>query len=145
MATAVADLAAAEAIPDDSFDCFILTETLQLIYDVRSAVFHAHRILRPGGVVLCTVPCVSRVEHGLLETDYWRFTAASCRRLFEEVFPPEMVDVESHGNVLASIAFLAGMAAEEISEAKLGQRDAYFPLVLTVRAQKPLQVAPGRQ
>src|SRR5919108_701423 len=48
-ATISADLASADEIADGTFDCFILTQTLQLIYDVRSAVTHARRILRPGG------------------------------------------------------------------------------------------------
>ena len=35
LATFVADLAAADTIPDATFDCFILTQTLQYVYDVR--------------------------------------------------------------------------------------------------------------
>ena len=135
LATIVADPARADEIPDDSFDCFILTETLQLIYDLRAALFHSHRILRPGGVLLSTVPCTSRIEPGLLDSEYWRFTAASCRRLFEEAFGPGGVVVESHGNVLTSIAFLAGMAAEELRASQLAYHDEYFPLALTVRAE----------
>src|SRR5262245_14131445 len=34
-ATLVADLAAADAIPANQFDCFVLTQTLQFIYDTR--------------------------------------------------------------------------------------------------------------
>jgi hypothetical protein len=60
-ATIVADLAAAESIPSETFDCFILTQTLQFIFDVGAAVDHAHRVLRPGGTLLCTVPAVSRI------------------------------------------------------------------------------------
>src|SRR5215510_7351380 len=47
-ATIIADLTAADAIPADTFDCFILTQTLQLIYDIRAAISPAHRSLRPG-------------------------------------------------------------------------------------------------
>src|SRR6266478_325221 len=43
-ATIVVDLATADAIPPDQFDCFVLTQTLQFIYDTRAAVAHAHRI-----------------------------------------------------------------------------------------------------
>jgi len=135
-ATIVADLTRADAIPDDSFDCFILTQTLQYVYDVRAAVRHAHRILRPGGVLLCTVPSVSRIEPGWLDGEFWRFTRASCRRLFEESFGEGNVSVAACGNALASIAFLAGIAAEELRRRQLDESDEYFPLLLTVRAEK---------
>ena len=136
-ATVIADLSAADAILADQFDCFILTQTLQFIYETRAAVAHAHRILRPGGVLLATLPCVSRISprHGL-QTDYWRFTVASCTALFGAAFGAEQVTVCSHGNVLTSIAFLAGLAAEELSAQELDACDAYFPLLLTVRALK---------
>ena len=134
-ATIVADLAAANAIPSHQFDCFVLTQTLQLIYDTRAALAHAHRILRPGGVLLATVPAVSRVVHGQgLKTDYWRFTSASCSALFGEVFGPGQVSVRPYGNVLTAIAFLAGLACEELSRRELEFHDEYFPLIIAVRA-----------
>src|ERR687897_3903598 len=85
-ATIVADLAAADSVPSDIFDCFILTQTLQYIYDVKAAVEHAHRILRPGGTLLCTVPAISRIARLQLESEYWRLTPAACSRLFGDVF-----------------------------------------------------------
>src|SRR5258708_2013151 len=77
-ATLIADLAAADGVSSNLFDCFVLTQTLQFIYDTRSALTHTCRILRPGGVLLATVPSVSRLapRYGLA-TEYWRFTPAS--------------------------------------------------------------------
>jgi SAM-dependent methyltransferase len=136
-ATIVADLATGDGIPESFFDCFILTQTLQYIYDVRGAVAQCERLLRPGGVLLVTVPCLSRITHGAgLEWDYWRFTGASCRRLFGEAFGDENVDVQTHGNVLAATAFLRGVALQEIPRRKLDVDDPYFPLLVTVRAVK---------
>jgi hypothetical protein len=136
-ATIVADLAVADVIPSERFDCFILTQTLQLIYDTHAALAHAHRILRSGGVLLVSVPAVSRVDPASgLDGDYWRFTAASCRALFGAIFGAENVVVRSYGNVLAAIAFLAGIAAEELSLRELNVNDDYSPLVITVRAVK---------
>lgn len=136
-ATIIADLAAANNIPSNGFDCFILTQTLQLIYDTRAAITHAHRILRPGGVLLVTVPVVSRIatRYGL-KSDYWRFTAASCSRLFEEIFGAEQLTIRSYGNVLTGVAFLTGMAHEELSRRELEVHDEYFPVVIAVRAVK---------
>ena len=135
-ATIVADLAAADDVPGDAFDCFVLTQTLQYVYDLQSAVGHVHRVLRPGGTVLCTVPTVSRIARGTLETEYWRLTALACERLFQDAFVDGTVDVRAHGNVLASVAFLVGMAAEELSARELDRVDPFFPLLVTVRATK---------
>ncbi len=136
-ATLVADLTAADTLASDQFDCFILTQTLQFIYDSRAAVTHAQRLLRPGGVLLVTVPSVSRIapRYGL-RTDYWRFTQASCAALFGAVFGEEQVAVRSYGNVLTGMAFLTGMACEELTRRELEARDDYFPLIITVRAVK---------
>ena len=139
-ATIVADLSRADGIASDQFDCFILTQTLHIIYDVRGALAHAYRILKPGGVLLCTLPAVSRVNYedgGLESGDYWRFTEASVRRLFAEVFPAENAKVRVHGNVLTCAAFLYGLAAEELEPAELAHVDRWFPLLFCVRAVKP--------
>jgi SAM-dependent methyltransferase len=136
-ATVIADLAAADNVPANSYDCFILTQTLQLIYDTRAALRHAARVLRPGGVLLVTVPVVSRVLPNVeFLRDYWRFTEASCAALFGEQFGPTQVTVRGRGNVLSSIAFLAGMAHEELTRRELETDDPAFPLVVTVRAVK---------
>ena len=129
-----ADLATADSIPSDTFDCFILSQTLLLIYDVRSAIFHAHRILRPGGVLLVTVPAVSKMCS--LKSDYWRFTVASCSALFGEAFGSDHITVKSNGNVLAAVAFLTGMGSEELSRRELDMNDQQFPVTITVRATK---------
>jgi SAM-dependent methyltransferase len=134
-ATLLADLTATDELPEDRFDCFILVQTLQYIYDVEAAVRSAHRLLRRGGVVLVTVPAVSRIARSAgVDGDYWRFTAASSRRLFAGVFGEENVEVRSYGNVLTGAAFLMGLAAEELSAEELRSEDEFFPVLVAVRA-----------
>jgi SAM-dependent methyltransferase len=136
-ATFVADLAAADVVPSDAFDCCIVTQTLQYIFDVHAGVRHLHRVLRPGGVLLATVPVLSKLlDPAMGYTDYWRFTPDSCNRLFGDVFGKENFALEGHGNVLTSIAFLSGMAQEELSRADFGHEDPLYPLILTIRAVK---------
>jgi SAM-dependent methyltransferase len=136
-ATIVADLSAADGVPDNLFDCVVLTQTLHFIPDLRAAVANVHRVLKPGGVVLATMPSVAPIEpHGGLDRDYWRFTLASSRWLFEQAFQRGQVDVRSYGNILADIGFLVGIAREELSPGELAFNDPYFPLIIAVRAVK---------
>jgi hypothetical protein len=78
------------------------------LHPERSALGHARRLLEPGGVLLAMVPATSR----------------------------ERVAVRSYGNVLAGMAFLAGLATEELARRELDRHDPYFPLVVAVRAVK---------
>ena len=54
--TIKADLSRAEHIPSGTFDCIICTQTLQMIFDIRPAIGHLVRMLKPGGVLLATEP-----------------------------------------------------------------------------------------
>lgn len=138
-ATIVADLTKDEGLPECRFDCMILTQTLQFIYDVPAAIRTVHRILRPGGVVLCTVPGISKISVYDQQRwgDYWRFTTMSIGRLFESVFPPDSVQVRAHGNVLAATAFLQGMVVEDVTPGELDFHDPEYELMITIRAVKP--------
>jgi SAM-dependent methyltransferase len=136
-ATIHADLADPRSIADGSFDCFILTQTLHLIYDVEAVVRHAHRVLRPGGVLLATVPVVSRLRGvGSESPDYWRFTPAACDRLFGATFGWAHTEVRAHGNLLAATAFLRGLASQELPRSRMEFDDPSFPVIVTVRARR---------
>jgi SAM-dependent methyltransferase len=137
-ATIVADLTCADHIPTDTFDCIIFTQTLLCIYDVRTALWHLHRILKPGGVMLATFPGISQISRYDMDRwgDYWRFTDASARRLFGDVFGPENVTIETYGNVLVACAFLHGLAAHELKQKELDYHDPDYQVIITVRAVK---------
>ncbi len=137
-ATIIADLARADTITAHRFDCVILTQTLQYIYDVPKALRHAYRILRPAGVLLCSVPAVSRVapEYADGEGDYWRFTEGLVRRLFADVFGPDRFEVIGYGNPLVCTAFLYGLAAEDVPPEVFESSDPSCPLLFCVRARK---------
>ena len=138
-ATLVADLTRADHVPSNTFDCIICTQTLLVIYDVRAAVRTLYRILKPGGVVLATVPGISQISRYDMERwgDFWRFTTLSARRLFEEAFGPHNLRIESNGNVLVAVAFLHGLAAHELDEKELNSHDPDYQVLITVRAEKP--------
>ena len=136
-ATMVGDLTHAPHLPDAAFDCIILTQTLQLIYDVRSALLTAHRILKPGGVLLATVPGISQTndrEWG--GSWYWNFTPLSAERLFQECFRNGEISVETHGNVLSATSFLHGIAAEELSRRELDCLESGYEVTIGIIAKK---------
>ena len=137
-ATIVVDLAAAaDCIPADTFECVILTQTLQYIYQPRAAIAQVYRILRPGGVLLMTVPGIIKMDPNFVGTDYRRFTVDSCAALTTEAFGAEAITIRTYGNVLSAIAFLTGLAHEELSARELDTRDPAYQLVIAVRAVKP--------
>ena len=141
-ATVLADLRHADALASDAYDCFILTQTLHVVGDVRAAVAEAYRVLKPGGVLLATFPSASRVcvEYGP-DGDFWRVTEAGARALLESAFPPEAIEVHAYGNVMATTAFLHGLGAHELSEDELAAYDPFYPLLIGVRARRPLAAA----
>ncbi len=139
-ATFVGDLVNADHIPSDAFDCVILTQTLHLIYDMRDAVRTLHRILKPEGVLLATVPGITQICHAdrWSESWYWSLTTLSARKLFEEVFQGPSVTVDSYGNVLAATAFLQGLSEQELRPEELDFRDMDYQLIVTIKAMKTL-------
>jgi SAM-dependent methyltransferase len=136
-ATLVGDITDPNVLPPNAFDCIVLTQTLQLIYDVPLAIACIHRALAPGGVVLVTAPGISQIDRGEWgKTWFWSFTPAALRRLFGDVFGPDAVMVEDYGNVFAATAFLQGLAVEEIDTASLDPLDHAYPVIVALRARK---------
>lgn len=141
-ATIIADLTQADHIPSDTFDCILLVQTLQFIFDTRAALATIQRILKPGGIVLATFSGISQIAHadskdGWADCWFWNFTSVSARRLFADHFPEANLRVEAFGNVLTATGFLQGLAARELTPAELDFRDPDYDVLVTVRAQKP--------
>lgn len=137
-ATFVGDLTSAEHIPSQHFDCIIFTQTLQFIYDCSAALNTLYRILKPGGTLLATVPGISKIpqdEWG--DLCCWSFTEQSIKRLFDAAFPNSSVSVESRGNVLSAVAFLHGLATEELDPRELDYHDSLYQVLISVKATKP--------
>jgi len=136
--TIIADLASANHVPSDSFDCIIITQTLQFIYDVHAAVRTLHRILKPGGVLLGTLPSLSPICRYDMDRwgDYWRFTSAAVQKLFGGCFGSNNIQVEAHGNMLVATAFFYGMAEEDLTTEELDFKDRDYEALITVRAVK---------
>jgi hypothetical protein len=137
LATFVGDLAGDNDLPSDTFDCVILTQTLQLIFDVPAALATVHRILRPGGVLLATMPGISNIDPDQWgPTWYWSFTDHAVSRLAADAFPHGQIEVTTYGNVKAAVTFLHGLSAIEVDRADLDVTDACYQVIIGLRAAK---------
>lgn len=142
-ATIVGDLAEEGTLPAAAFDCIIFTQALYYIYEVRRGLEMLHRALKPGGVLLTTVPAIGPIGDHPGQPDkpdrwpwYWIFTLAALRRLMEERFGHDAVSAEARGNIFTATACLYGLALEDLDKSDLKVDDARFPIAIAARAVK---------
>lgn len=133
-ATIVGDLADPKTLKAAQFDCIILTQTLHLVFDMAAAIENVRRALRPGGVLLITVPGITPVEPGEGYSWFWSLTEESLQRLLAASFDPAKVEVKTYGNLTAATAFLHAAAVEEIPRRKLDRFDPIYPVTIAARA-----------
>lgn len=136
-ATIVGDLACERTLPAGRFDLVLLAQTLQYVEDVPAALANCWRSLRPGGAMLICVPSMSRVDPNVRpETDLWRFTPTGLGEVVRTAAPDASLAVYGLGNLIAAVAFLHGLAAEELRRSELSLDDERFPLVAAARLVK---------
>ncbi|MFI5915941.1 methyltransferase domain-containing protein [Dactylosporangium sp. NPDC051541] len=125
-ATLIADLNEPESLPAATFDCVVLTQTLQYT-DPVAALRNVGRSLKPGGRAVVTVPCLSRVDPEAPSVDLWRWTPAGLRRTIE--LAGLRGTVAGHGNSLAAAAFMLGLSAEDVGRHRLALDDEAYPVI----------------
>jgi SAM-dependent methyltransferase len=135
--TYVCDLAHADrVIPAERYDCLLLPNSLSFFRDLDGCLRQALRVLRPGGVILAStagfVPLVPDMP------EYWRMSADGWREVAARTWPGCEVRVEAHGNCLAAVAAMLGLAHEELDPGELDVHDARYPVLVTVRCRRPL-------
>jgi SAM-dependent methyltransferase len=136
LATVLADLNEPDSLPAARFDCIIFTQTLHLVPDMRTAVGNVWRALAPGGVLLLTVPAIGRHDaRKSFHHDRWRVTKTGVEWLLAELTGAP-ADVTTYGNILSCVAFLYGIAAEELRAEELQAFDREFPLIVAARVVK---------
>lgn len=133
LANIIGDLQNLPKISDNTYDCIILTQTLQYIFDLEKAIKECHRILKPNGKLLVTVPAVAGVR-SVPYGDLWRFTRDGMARVFTALF--DDFEVEGFGNLRVNIKYLQGASQEFCSRKELDYNDARFPMIVSVIAKK---------
>lgn len=134
--TYLCDLARSEGvIPSEAYDCFLLPNTFQHLRALELCLRHALRVVKPGGMILASAAgFLPLIPDG---PDYWRSSADGWRELLGRVWAGCDVTVESHGNCLAAVAAMLGLALEELTAAELETRDPRYPVLITVACRKP--------
>jgi SAM-dependent methyltransferase len=134
-ATIVGDLSTGENIPKGVFDCIILTQVIHVIYDVKAALYHTLKALKPGGLLLLTTTGLSQSCKTNFHGDYWRFTDLSLSMLLNEVADEDKIDINVFGNVAVAKAFLDGLAIHEIPASILGFKDENYQVIITAKVR----------
>jgi glycosyltransferase involved in cell wall biosynthesis len=150
------DLEELPSLPNGQFDCIIMPQLLQRVYHLPATVQAVYRLLKPGGVLLLTVPGFNQKPGGVLlltvpgfnqnqriDQSYWAFTDKLVGRLLATGFAPDSFSVEVWGNVLAATAHLHRLPANTLSEAQLEHRDAHYQLMVGARAVKAIDQKEG--
>jgi SAM-dependent methyltransferase len=141
----VADLSRADHVTPEVYDCFVNQFTMAVIYDVEAAVYHAIRLLKPGGVLLINFWCVDFYLYRGLDMGtgaplymYWWFTPIGVENLLRSLALNERdYQVTVYGNLLTRMAFLMNLPAEELTQEELDFADPGQPLLICVRVVKP--------
>jgi hypothetical protein len=95
-------------------------------------------VLKPGGVLLMTVPGISHIDQGEWKKIWlWSFTESSMTKLMDETFPASKVSIETFGNVLVASAFLYGMGMPELKKEQMDFKDDHYQVIITIAAHKP--------
>jgi SAM-dependent methyltransferase len=99
--TFAGDVQSLPMVPDNSYDSAICIEVLEHVPEPAKAIATIARILKPGGVVVISVPHLSRLHD--LPHDYYRYTEYGLRYLLEQAHL-EVVTLQPKGGLLTFLA-----------------------------------------
>ena len=130
--TYVCDLAQSKnVIPDATYDCFLLPNTLCVLRDIEDCLRQALRVIRPRGVILASTAALVPLTGDA--SDYWHLSAAGWHEVAARAWGPAgEYHIESHGNCLAAVAAMLGLAHEELDPAELDVNDPRYPVLVTL-------------
>ncbi|WP_163350656.1 FkbM family methyltransferase [Desulfovibrio sp. JC010] len=137
-ATIVGNLETGENIPENAFDCIILTQTIQCIADYQSVLENCYRALKKGGALILTATGLGQISRYDMDRwgEYWRFTDKCLHMLLEKLFSDGEVRVKAYGNLSAAKAYLDGMPAEYFPDWLLDKEDNDYQVLVTGIAVK---------
>lgn len=128
-------------IPWNTFDTVIATQVFEHVKDPSASASTLFKVLKPGGVMLWTVP-MSWVHHVYpgLYGDHWRFTAEGGRLLLQRA-GFEILSSECHGDSSTLALYAMGMGEAEMVAQETYSGDCNYAVHVGIRARKPLHTA----
>ena len=142
----IADLARADHVPSDGYDCFVNQFTTTVIYDIEAALYHAIRLLKPGGVLLINFWCLDFYLYRGLDMGtgkplymYHWFTPIQIENLLRGLALSERdFSLTIYGNLLTRMAFLLNVPAKAFTAKEREAVDPGQPLLICARIMKPV-------
>jgi SAM-dependent methyltransferase len=113
------------------FDSIVLFNVLEHCVEPWTVINNTFRWLKSGGNVFCAVPNAQRIHSD--PKDYWRILPDAVGPLFQRF---SNTQVKTYGNLLTVNASLSGIAAEELGNEELNERNADYPVVTCIVATK---------
>jgi len=122
-------------IPDQSLDTYFASEVFEHVDNLDKALAEAHRVLRPGGRLIFTVPFLyqehgPQIENGL-NMDYWRHTRGGYYKILSDL---KFDDITIFSCVSYPISMTQVLANQTISKFRSQSRFTQLftlPLILT--------------
>ena len=133
-----ANLETGEGIIDNIADCFICTQTLMYIFDLKKAAHNIGRLLKKDGVALITCSGLSQNSRRCMENygAYWGFNEAVFKKMFSDETSLEVVDTGSYGNIKTVVAHISGLCFEDLEEKDFVENDLCYPLIVYAVVRK---------
>lgn len=125
------DIQDLKAICSDLYDVVVCTQVLQYVDQPHRAIRELHRVLKPGGKLLLSVPFIEK-DYSKME-DKWRFTKEAISMLLEN-FRERRVSVG--GNLFSSVCYLLGLGLSDVGAKDLSVVDESFYQVVLAAASK---------
>lgn len=135
-ANIIADLTDAGHLPSNTYDCIILTHVISMIYDYKSALATAHRILKPSGVLLLTSGVGFKIHQNPNCDIHWNISDICFKKILADFFSSQRITTKRYGNILTMSSFLFGIGRKELSDKEYSHDDADYPVIFGVRAVK---------
>lgn len=118
-------------VEDVKFDCIILTQVLDMIFDIKNAIKNVKHLLCEGGVILLTVSGITPISRSDMDRygHYWCFTNKAIETLLNDDWYHS--EVYTYGNAKVACAFIQGMSSEELTKEELDYCDEEFQVMLS--------------